>query len=71
MRSLAALAVPRITDHGLDMADAPHHWQASVNMRIWSRRTRVDGIWDTCAALEANIAKIPTVDRDWQSRARR
>ena len=30
-----------ITDHGPDMADAPHYWHF-VNMRIWPRR--VDGI---------------------------
>ena len=26
----------RITDHGPDMEDAPHHWHF-INMRIWPR----------------------------------
>lgn len=36
-----------ITDHGPDMADAPHHWHF-INMRIWPRV--VDGV-GSCAAL--------------------
>lgn len=40
-----------ITDHGPDMADAPHYWHF-VNMRIWSRL--VDGI-GILRGIEANI----------------
>lgn len=42
-----------ITDHGPDMADAPHYWHF-VNMRIWPRL--VDG-WGSCAVL-SRILKI-------------
>ncbi len=45
-----------ITDHGPDMADAPHYWHF-VNMRIWPRL--VDGI-GICAALR-RTSKTPTV----------
>lgn len=42
-----------ITDHGPDMADAPHYWHF-VNMRIWpARRAR----WGSCAVL-SRILKI-------------
>lgn len=40
-----------ITDHGPDMADAPHYWHF-VNMRIWPRM--VDGI-GILRGIEANI----------------
>ncbi|WP_058913935.1 phosphatase [Entomohabitans teleogrylli] len=40
-----------ITDHGPDMADAPHYWHF-VNMRIWPRV--VDGI-GILRGIEANI----------------
>ena len=40
-----------ITDHGPDMADAPHYWHF-VNMRIWPRL--VDGI-GILRGIEANI----------------
>ncbi|STS81690.1 hydrolase YcdX [Klebsiella pneumoniae] len=42
-----------ITDHGPDMADAPHYWHF-VNMRIWPRL--VDGV-GSCAVL-SRILKI-------------
>lgn len=42
-----------ITDHGPDMADAPHYWHF-VNMRIWPRL--VEG-WGSCAVL-SRILKI-------------
>ncbi len=42
-----------ITDHGPDMADAPHYWHF-VNMRIWPRL--VTG-WGSCAVL-SRILKI-------------
>lgn len=40
-----------ITDHGPDMADAPHYWHF-VNMRIWPRL--VDGV-GLLRGIEANI----------------
>lgn len=40
-----------ITDHGPDMADAPHYWHF-VNMRIWPRL--VDGV-GILRGIEANI----------------
>ena len=40
-----------ITDHGPDMADAPHHWHF-INMRIWPRV--VDGL-GIMRGIEANI----------------
>lgn len=40
-----------ITDHGPDMADAPHHWHF-INMRIWPRI--VDGV-GILRGIEANI----------------
>ncbi len=40
-----------ITDHGPDMADAPHYWHF-VNMRIWPRM--VDGV-GILRGIEANI----------------
>lgn len=40
-----------ITDHGPDMADAPHYWHF-VNMRIWPRV--VDGV-GILRGIEANI----------------
>ena len=40
-----------ITDHGPDMADAPHHWHF-INMRIWPRL--VDGV-GILRGIEANI----------------
>ncbi|XTZ36951.1 phosphatase [Salmonella enterica] len=40
-----------ITDHGPDMADAPHYWHF-VNMRIWPRL--VDGV-GIMRGIEANI----------------
>ena len=40
-----------ITDHGPDMADAPHHWHF-INMRIWPRV--VDGV-GILRGIEANI----------------
>ncbi len=45
-----------ITDHGPDMADAPHHWHF-INMRIWPRI--VDGV-GILRGIEA-ISKIPKV----------
>nr|WP_318382085.1 phosphatase [uncultured Enterobacter sp.] len=43
-----------ITDHGPDMADAPHHWHF-INMRIWPRV--VDGV-GILRGIEANIKNI-------------
>lgn len=43
-----------ITDHGPDMADAPHYWHF-VNMRIWPRI--VDGV-GILRGIEANIKNI-------------
>ncbi|WBU47723.1 phosphatase [Kosakonia pseudosacchari] len=43
-----------ITDHGPDMADAPHYWHF-VNMRIWPRM--VDGV-GILRGIEANIKNI-------------
>ncbi|KAA9001659.1 phosphatase [Affinibrenneria salicis] len=43
-----------ITDHGPDMADAPHHWHF-MNMRIWPRM--VDGV-GILRGIEANIKNI-------------
>lgn len=40
-----------ITDHGPDMADAPHHWHF-INMRIWPRLVEGVGI---LRGIEANI----------------
>ncbi|PIJ50914.1 phosphatase [Erwinia sp. OLTSP20] len=40
-----------ITDHGPDMADAPHYWHF-VNMRVWPRL--VDGV-GILRGIEANI----------------
>ncbi|VTN21586.1 hydrolase YcdX [Klebsiella pneumoniae] len=43
-----------ITDHGPDMADAPHYWHF-VNMRIWPRL--VDGV-GILRSIESNIKNI-------------
>lgn len=43
-----------ITDHGPDMADAPHHWHF-INMRVWPRV--VDGI-GILRGIEANIKNL-------------
>ncbi|TCW00056.1 phosphatase [Biostraticola tofi] len=43
-----------ITDHGPDMADAPHYWHF-MNMRVWPRR--VDGV-GILRGIEANIKNI-------------
>ena len=43
-----------ITDHGPDMADAPHYWHF-VNMRIWPRVINGVGI---LRGIEANIKNI-------------
>ena len=43
-----------ITDHGPDMADAPHYWHF-VNMRIWPRV--VDGV-GILRGIESNIKNI-------------
>ncbi|MEI2264083.1 phosphatase [Erwinia sp. CGal63] len=43
-----------ITDHGPDMADAPHHWHF-INMRIWPRM--VDGV-GILRGIEANIKNL-------------
>ncbi len=43
-----------ITDHGPDMADAPHYWHF-VNMRIWPRL--VDGV-GILRGIESNIKNI-------------
>ncbi|MFP1731696.1 phosphatase [Lonsdalea quercina] len=43
-----------ITDHGPDMADAPHHWHF-INMRVWPRM--VDGI-GILRGIEANIKNL-------------
>ena len=43
-----------ITDHGPDMADAPHYWHF-VNLRIWPRI--VDGV-GILRGIEANIKNI-------------
>lgn len=43
-----------ITDHGPDMADAPHHWHF-INMRIWPRVVNGVGI---LRGIEANIKNI-------------
>lgn len=40
-----------ITDHGPDMADAPHYWHF-INMRIWPRLVEGVGI---LRGIEANI----------------
>lgn len=40
-----------ITDHGPDMADAPHYWHF-INMRIWPRM--IDGV-GILRGIEANI----------------
>lgn len=40
-----------ITDHGPDMADAPHYWHF-INMRIWPRV--IDGV-GILRGIEANI----------------
>ncbi len=40
-----------ITDHGPDMADAPHHWHF-MNMRVWPRLVEGIGI---LRGIEANI----------------
>lgn len=40
-----------ITDHGPDMADAPHYWHF-INMRVWPRA--VDGV-GILRGIEANI----------------
>ncbi len=45
------IALFAITDHGPDMADAPHHWHF-INMRIWPRM--VDGV-GILRGIEANI----------------
>lgn len=43
-----------ITDHGPDMADAPHYWHF-INMRIWPRL--VDGV-GILRGIEANIKNL-------------
>ncbi|MFJ5389692.1 phosphatase [Pectobacterium sp. CHL-2024] len=43
-----------ITDHGPDMADAPHYWHF-MNMRVWPRL--VDGV-GILRGIEANIKNI-------------
>ncbi|WP_414148576.1 phosphatase [Erwinia sp. BNK-24-b] len=43
-----------ITDHGPDMADAPHYWHF-VNMRIWPRVVEGVGI---LRGIEANIKNV-------------
>ncbi|MBK4716342.1 MULTISPECIES: phosphatase [Tenebrionibacter/Tenebrionicola group] len=43
-----------ITDHGPDMADAPHYWHF-INMRIWPRMVEGVGI---LRGIEANIKNI-------------
>lgn len=43
-----------ITDHGPDMADAPHHWHF-INMRVWPRM--VDGV-GILRGIEANIKNV-------------
>ncbi|MBL5827988.1 phosphatase [Serratia fonticola] len=43
-----------ITDHGPDMADAPHYWHF-MNMRVWPRL--VDGI-GILRGIEANIKNL-------------
>lgn len=43
-----------ITDHGPDMADAPHYWHF-VNMKIWPRV--IDGI-GVLRGIEANIKNL-------------
>ncbi|UUE43316.1 phosphatase [Pectobacterium aroidearum] len=43
-----------ITDHGPDMADAPHYWHF-MNMRVWPRL--VDGV-AILRGIEANIKNI-------------
>ena len=40
-----------ITDHGPDMADAPHYWHF-INMRVWPRV--IDGV-GILRGIEANI----------------
>ena len=49
-----------ITDHGPDMADAPHYWHF-VNMRIWPRL--VDGV-GILRGIESNIKNIEG-EIDW------
>lgn len=46
-----AIKLFAITDHGPDMADAPHYWHF-VNMRVWPRV--VDGV-GILRGIEANI----------------
>ncbi|WP_075181619.1 phosphatase [Pantoea sp. 1.19] len=43
-----------ITDHGPDMADAPHYWHF-VNMRVWPRM--IDGV-GILRGIEANIKNL-------------
>ncbi|MCX8956276.1 phosphatase [Erwinia psidii] len=43
-----------VTDHGPDMADAPHYWHF-VNMRVWPRVVQGVGI---LRGIEANIKNI-------------
>ncbi|MDX5626600.1 MULTISPECIES: phosphatase [unclassified Brenneria] len=43
-----------ITDHGPDMADAPHYWHF-MNMRVWPRL--VDGV-GILRGIEANIKNV-------------
>ncbi|MBC3943698.1 phosphatase [Erwinia persicina] len=43
-----------ITDHGPDMADAPHYWHF-VNMKVWPRL--VDGV-GILRGIEANIKNV-------------
>ncbi|WP_315707622.1 phosphatase [Brenneria uluponensis] len=43
-----------ITDHGPDMADAPHHWHF-INMRVWPRM--VDGV-GILRGIESNIKNL-------------
>lgn len=43
-----------ITDHGPDMADAPHYWHF-MNMRVWPRL--VDGV-GILRGIEANIKNL-------------
>lgn len=43
-----------ITDHGPDMADAPHYWHF-INMRVWPRVVEGVGI---LRGIEANIKNI-------------
>lgn len=46
-----------ITDHGPDMADAPHYWHF-MNMRVWPRLVNGIGI---LRGIESNIKTLTVI----------